>query len=82
MVAQALEGGISGGARRSKEILIDSANATNPESGGVAFDGLSSLEAISEFWLINNTFAAEYGRAVIGGPACLPKNIFGSVGGF
>src|SRR5262245_26588842 len=28
------EGGISGGARRSKEIVIDGANATNPESGG------------------------------------------------
>src|SRR5262249_42363249 len=56
------EGGISGGQRRSKEILIDGANATNPESGGVAFNGLPSVEAISEFRLINNTFAAEYGR--------------------
>lgn len=56
------EGGISGGQRRSKEILIDGANATNPESGGVAFNGLPSVEAIGEFRLINNTFAAEYGR--------------------
>lgn len=56
------EGGISGGARRSKEILIDGANATNPESGGVAFNGLPSVEALGEFKLINNTFAAEYGR--------------------
>src|SRR5262245_33136117 len=56
------EGGISGGARRSKEILIDGANATNPESGGVAFNGLPSVESLSEFKLINNTFAAEYGR--------------------
>jgi hypothetical protein len=56
------EGGISGGARRSKEILIDGANATNPESGGVAFNGLPSVESIGEFKLINNTFAAEYGR--------------------
>jgi hypothetical protein len=56
------EGGISGGARRSKEILIDGANATNPESGGVAFNGLPSVEALGEFRLINNTFAAEYGR--------------------
>ncbi len=56
------EGGISGGARRSKEILIDGANATNPESGGVAFNGLPSVEGVGEFKLINNTFAAEYGR--------------------
>ncbi len=56
------EGGISGGARRSKEILIDGANATNPESGGVAFNGLPSVESLGEFRLINNTFAAEYGR--------------------
>lgn len=56
------EGGISGGARRSKEILVDGASMTNPESGGVAFNGLPSVEAIGEFRLINNTFAAEYGR--------------------
>ncbi len=56
------EGGISGGARRSKEILIDGANATNPESGGVAFNGLPSVESLGEFKIINNTFAAEYGR--------------------
>lgn len=56
------EGGIGGGQRRSKEILIDGVNATNPESGGVAFNGLPSVEAIGEFKLINNTFAAEYGR--------------------
>ena len=56
------EGGISGGQRRSKEILIDGANATNPESGGVAFNGLPSVESLGEFRLINNTFAAEYGR--------------------
>lgn len=56
------EGGISGGQRRSKEILIDGANATNPESGGVAFNGLPSVESLGEFKLINNTFAAEYGR--------------------
>jgi len=56
------EGGISGGARRSKEILIDGTNATNPESGGVAFNGLPSVESLGEFKVINNTFAAEYGR--------------------
>lgn len=56
------EGGISGGMRRSKEILIDGANATNPESGGVAFNGLPTIEQLVEFKVINNTFAAEYGR--------------------
>ncbi|MEW5974437.1 MAG: carboxypeptidase regulatory-like domain-containing protein [Acidobacteriota bacterium] len=56
------EGGISGGARRAKEILIDGANATNPESGGVAFNGLPTIEQLGEFKVINNTFAAEYGR--------------------
>jgi hypothetical protein len=40
------EGGISGGPRRSKEILIDGANATNPESGGVAFNGLPTIEQL------------------------------------
>lgn len=56
------EGGISGGARRSKEILLDGASMTNPESGGVAFNGIPSVESIGEYKLINNTFAAEYGR--------------------
>lgn len=56
------EGGISGGARRSKEILLDGAGLTNPESGGVAFNGLPAYDSIGEFRLINNTFAAEYGR--------------------
>ena len=56
------EGGISGGARRSKEILIDGASMTNPESGGVAFNGLPTLEQLAEFKIINNTFSAEYGR--------------------
>jgi hypothetical protein len=56
------EGGISGGARRSKEILVDGASMTNPESGGVAFNGLPTIEQLGEFKVINNTFAAEYGR--------------------
>ncbi len=56
------EGGISGGARRSKEILVDGAGMTNPESGGVAFNGLPAFDSIGEFRLITNTFAAEYGR--------------------
>ena len=56
------EGGISGGARRSKEILVDGASMTNPESGGVAFNGLPTVEQLGEFKIINNTFSAEYGR--------------------
>lgn len=56
------EGGISGGQRRSKEILIDGANATNPASGGVAFNGLSAVESIGEFKPNNHIFAAEYRR--------------------
>src|SRR5262245_33141606 len=38
------EGGISGGQRRSKEILIDGAKATNPEAGGVGSKGLPAVE--------------------------------------
>lgn len=46
----------------AKEILIDGANATNPASGGVAFNGLSAVESIGEFKPNNHIFAAEYRR--------------------
>ncbi len=52
---------INGGNRRAKEILIDGAGTTNPESGGVAFD-FPTVEAFGEFKLVVNNFAAEYGR--------------------
>jgi hypothetical protein len=52
---------INGGNRRSKEILIDGAGNTNPESGGVAFQ-FPTVEQFGEFKLLNNNFAAEYGR--------------------
>jgi hypothetical protein len=57
---------INGGARRSKEILIDGASHTNPESGGVAFvsnGGIGSVEMYNEFKILTNNFSAEYGRS-------------------
>lgn len=56
---------INGGARRSKEVLIDGASHTNPESGGVAFaanGGIGSVEMYGEFKLLTSNFSAEYGR--------------------
>jgi hypothetical protein len=60
---------INGGPRRSKEILIDGASHTNPESGGVAFTsngGIGSVEQYGEFRLLNANFSAEYGRTAGG----------------
>ena len=60
------ETSINGGARRSKEILIDGASHTNPESGGVAFvsnGGIGSVEMYNEFKVLTNNFTAEYGRS-------------------
>ncbi len=57
---------INGGARRSKEILIDGASHTNPESGGVAFvanGGIGSVEMYGEFKVLTSNFSAEYGRS-------------------
>ena len=56
---------IDGGPRRSKEILIDGASHTNPESGGVAFvsnGGIGSVEQYGEFKILNANFSAEYGH--------------------
>ncbi len=52
---------INGGNRRSKEILIDGAGNTNPESGGVSFN-FPAVEQFGEFKLLTNNFGAEYGR--------------------
>lgn len=60
---------INGGPRRGKEILIDGASHTNPESGGVAFSsngGIGSVEQYGEFKLLNANFSAEYGRTAGG----------------
>src|SRR6185369_6968664 len=62
----AQDSSINGGSRRSKDIMIDGASHTNPESGGVAFaanGGLGSVEMFGEFKLLTGTFSAEYGRS-------------------
>lgn len=56
---------INGGSQRSKEILIDGASHTNPESGGTAFvanGGIGAVEMYGEFKLLTSNFSAEYGR--------------------
>jgi outer membrane receptor protein involved in Fe transport len=52
---------INGSPSRAKEILLDGASASNPESGGVLFT-YPSVEAIGEFKLLSSNFSAEYGR--------------------
>lgn len=52
---------INGGSRRSKEVLIDGASQTIPESGGVVFN-FPAAQQFSEFRLLTNNFSAEYGR--------------------
>jgi hypothetical protein len=53
---------INGSQSRAKEVLLDGAGSTSPESGGVLFT-YPSVEAIAEFKLVTGTFNAEYGRA-------------------
>ncbi len=53
---------IDGGQSRSKEVLLDGAASTGPESGG-NWSAYPSVEAIAEFKLLRGTFNAEYGRA-------------------
>ena len=60
------ETSINGGVRRGKEILIDGASQTNPESGGVAFvsnGGIGSVEMYGEFKVLTSNFEAQYGRS-------------------
>jgi hypothetical protein len=52
---------INGGSRRAKEVLIDGASLTIPESGGVVFY-FPAAEQFGEFKLLTNSFSAEYGR--------------------
>ncbi len=52
---------INGGSRRAKEVLIDGASLTIPESGGVVFY-FPSAEQFGEFRLLTNSFSSEYGR--------------------
>ncbi|MCB1021907.1 MAG: TonB-dependent receptor [Acidobacteria bacterium] len=52
---------INGSGGRAKEVLIDGASFTIPESGGVVFN-FPAAEMFGEFKLISDTYAAEYGR--------------------
>jgi hypothetical protein len=52
---------IDGSQSRAKEVLVDGVGSTSPESGGTLFT-YPSVEAISEFRLVNSDFSAEYGR--------------------
>jgi hypothetical protein len=55
------ETSINGSNGRSKEIFIDGASITIPESGGVNFY-FPGFEAYQEMKLVTSTFNAEYGR--------------------
>ena len=52
---------INGSGGRSKEVLIDGASLTIPESGGVVFN-FPAAEMFGEFKLITDTYSAEHGR--------------------
>ncbi|MBI1358611.1 MAG: TonB-dependent receptor plug domain-containing protein [Acidobacteria bacterium] len=52
---------ISGSGGRGKEVLIDGASLTIPESGGVVFN-FPAAEMFGEFKLMTSTYSAEYGR--------------------
>ena len=52
---------IDGSQSRAKEVVFDGVGATSPESGGTLFT-YPSVEAVSEFRLVNSDFSAEYGR--------------------
>lgn len=52
---------INGSQSRAKEVILDGAGATSPESGGTLFT-YPSVEAISEFKLVGANFNAEFGR--------------------
>lgn len=52
---------IAGSGGRGKEVLIDGASLTIPESGGVVFN-FPGAEMFAEFKLLTGTYSAEYGR--------------------
>lgn len=52
---------ISGSGGRGKEVMIDGASLTIPESGGVVFN-FPGAEMFQEFKLITAAYSAEYGR--------------------
>ena len=49
---------VNGAQERSKEVLVDGAMSTGPESGGVIFT-YPSVEALGEFKLEASNFSAE-----------------------
>jgi len=53
---------VNGAQERSKEVLVDGAMSTGPESGGVIFT-YPSVEALGEFKLEASNFSAEYGHS-------------------
>lgn len=53
---------INGSQDRAKEVLVDGAMSTGPESGGTMFT-YPPVEAIGEFKLESANFTAEYGRS-------------------
>ncbi len=55
------ETSITGSGGRAKEVLLDGASQTIPESGGVVFNFPAS-EQFGEFKLITSNYSAEYGR--------------------
>jgi hypothetical protein len=55
------ETSINGSNGRAKEVEIDGASLTIPESGGVSFN-FPGFEAYGEFKLVTASFNAEYGR--------------------
>ncbi|MBS1859132.1 MAG: carboxypeptidase regulatory-like domain-containing protein [Acidobacteria bacterium] len=52
---------INGSQDRAKEVLVDGAQATGPESGGTVFT-YPPVESIGEFKLESSNFSAEYGK--------------------
>ena len=60
-VNSAGEMSINGSIGRGREVLIDGASLTIPESGGTVFN-FPGIEAFNEFKLVTATFNAEYGR--------------------
>ena len=52
---------INGSGGRGREVMIDGASLTIPESGGTVFN-FPGIEAFSEMRLITSTYNAEYGR--------------------
>jgi len=52
---------INGSGGRAREVMIDGASLTIPESGGTVFN-FPGIEAFNEMRLITSTYNAEYGR--------------------